>query len=183
MHNPIRRGLNGVADYTLFWHFCIVTHSWVSLHDFTQVSFFCYQEITYGGAGMVEWWEHFAFHQGGLGSVLVTLHQVWVEVVLSAVRGFFALTNGWRSKHQLSEFYIINSVDKTRFLYSTSLPTQHHSFFRNYPLHSFFLRVLHSVFLSPQKPTYDMIWYDADSVLFDFCSVILSAPAVNEVDT
>ena len=29
--------------------------------------------------------------------------------------------------------YIINSVDKTKFLYTTSLPTQHHSFFRNYP--------------------------------------------------
>ena len=31
--------------------------------------------------------------------------------------------------------YIINSVDKTKFLYTTSPPTQHHSFFRNYPLH------------------------------------------------
>ena len=30
--------------------------------------------------------------------------------------------------------YIINSVDKTKFLYTTSPPTQHHSFFRNYPL-------------------------------------------------
>ena len=29
--------------------------------------------------------------------------------------------------------YIINSVDKTKFLYTTSPPTQHHSFFRNYP--------------------------------------------------
>ena len=27
--------------------------------------------------------------------------------------------------------YIINSVDKTKFLYTTSPPTQHHSFFRN----------------------------------------------------
>ena len=26
-----------------------------------------------------------------------------------------------------------NSVDKTKFLYTTSPPTQHHSFFRNYP--------------------------------------------------
>ena len=33
--------------------------------------------------------------------------------------------------------YIINSVDKTKFLYTASPPTQHHSFFRNYPLHSF----------------------------------------------
>ena len=32
--------------------------------------------------------------------------------------------------------YIINSVDKTKFLYTISPPTQHHSFFRNYPLHS-----------------------------------------------
>ena len=32
--------------------------------------------------------------------------------------------------------YIINSVDKTKFLYTTSPPTQHHSFFRNYPLYS-----------------------------------------------
>ena len=32
--------------------------------------------------------------------------------------------------------YIINSVDKTKFLYTTSPPTQHHSFFRNYPLHA-----------------------------------------------
>ena len=31
---------------------------------------------------------------------------------------------------------IINSVDKTRFLYTTSAPTQHHSFVRNYPIHS-----------------------------------------------
>ena len=29
--------------------------------------------------------------------------------------------------------YIINSVDKTKFLCTTSPPTQHHSFFRNYP--------------------------------------------------
>ena len=29
--------------------------------------------------------------------------------------------------------YIINFVDKTKFLYTTSPPTQHHSFFRNYP--------------------------------------------------
>ena len=29
--------------------------------------------------------------------------------------------------------YTINSVDKTKFLYTTSPPTQHHSFFRNYP--------------------------------------------------
>ena len=34
------------------------------------------------------------------------------------------------------QIYIINSVDKTKFLYTTSPPTQHHSFFRNYPLHS-----------------------------------------------
>ena len=27
--------------------------------------------------------------------------------------------------------------DKTKFLYTTSPPKQHHSFFRNYPLHSF----------------------------------------------
>ena len=34
--------------------------------------------------------------------------------------------------------YIINSVDKTIFLYTTSPPTQHHSFVRNgYLLHSF----------------------------------------------
>ena len=30
--------------------------------------------------------------------------------------------------------YIINSVDKTKFLYTTSPPTQHHSFFRSYSL-------------------------------------------------
>ena len=29
--------------------------------------------------------------------------------------------------------YIINSFDKTKFLYTTYLPTQHQSFFRNYP--------------------------------------------------
>ena len=29
--------------------------------------------------------------------------------------------------------YIINSVDKTKLLYTTSPPTQHHSFFRDYP--------------------------------------------------
>ena len=33
--------------------------------------------------------------------------------------------------------YIINSFDKTKFLYTTSPPTQHHSFFRNYPLQRF----------------------------------------------
>ena len=32
--------------------------------------------------------------------------------------------------------HIINSVDKTKFLYTTSPLMQHHSFFRNYPLHS-----------------------------------------------
>ena len=32
--------------------------------------------------------------------------------------------------------YIINSVDKTKFLYTTSPPTQHHSFFRKYPFSS-----------------------------------------------
>ena len=31
------------------------------------------------------------------------------------------------------QFTFINSVDKTKFLYITSPPTQHHSFFRNYP--------------------------------------------------
>ena len=30
--------------------------------------------------------------------------------------------------------YIINSVDKTKFLYTTPPPTQHQSFFRNYSL-------------------------------------------------
>ena len=33
--------------------------------------------------------------------------------------------------------YIINSVDKTKFLCTTPLSTQHHSFFRNNPLYSF----------------------------------------------
>ena len=33
--------------------------------------------------------------------------------------------------------YIINSIDKTKFLCTTSPPTHHHSFFRNYPLYSF----------------------------------------------
>ena len=37
--------------------------------------------------------------------------------------------------------YIINSVDKTKFLYTTSPPTQHHSFFRNYPFIHLFLCV------------------------------------------
>ena len=31
--------------------------------------------------------------------------------------------------------YIINSVDKTKLLYTTPPPTQHHSFFRNYSLY------------------------------------------------
>ena len=35
------------------------------------------------------------------------------------------------------QIYIINSVDKTKFLYTTSPPTQHHSFFRNYPFIQF----------------------------------------------
>ena len=30
--------------------------------------------------------------------------------------------------------YIINSVDKSKYLYTTSPPRQHHKFFRNYPL-------------------------------------------------
>ena len=34
------------------------------------------------------------------------------------------------------QIYIINSVDKTKFLCTTPPPTQHHSFFRNYPLYS-----------------------------------------------
>ena len=42
--------------------------------------------------------------------------------------------------------YIINSVDKTKFLYTTSPPTQHHSFFRNYP----FILVL---FIHTQRST------------------------------
>ena len=37
--------------------------------------------------------------------------------------------------------YIINSVDKTKFLYTTSPPTQHHSFFRNYPFDQFITSV------------------------------------------
>ena len=32
--------------------------------------------------------------------------------------------------------YIINSVDKTKLLYTTPPATQHHSFFRNYSLYS-----------------------------------------------
>ena len=40
--------------------------------------------------------------------------------------------------------YIIKSVDKTKFLYTTSPPTQHHSFFRNYPfIHLLFNRCDH----------------------------------------
>ena len=37
--------------------------------------------------------------------------------------------------------YIINFVDKTKFLYTTPPPTQHHSFFRNYSLYSIFVLV------------------------------------------
>ena len=40
--------------------------------------------------------------------------------------------------------YIINSVDKTKFLYTTSPPTQHHSFFRNYPFIHMETKVLRS---------------------------------------
>ena len=32
---------------------------------------------------------------------------------------------------------VLSTESKSKFLYTTSLPTQHHSFFRNYPLHSF----------------------------------------------
>ena len=40
----------------------------------------------------------------------------------------FRISVGW-------PIYIINSIDKTKFLYTTSPPMQHHSFFRNYSLH------------------------------------------------
>ena len=33
------------------------------------------------------------------------------------------------------QFTFINSVDETKFLCTTPPPTQHHSFFRNYPLY------------------------------------------------
>ena len=49
-------------------------------------------------------------------------------------------TNIWFYRDSISvlwSIYIINSVDKTNFFYTTCPPTQHHSFFRNYPLHSF----------------------------------------------
>ena len=39
--------------------------------------------------------------------------------------------------------YIINSVDKTKFLFTTSSPTQHPSFFRNYPLLALMSRNAH----------------------------------------
>ena len=48
-------------------------------------------------------------------------------------RGVFHLPRNSGSLYG-GQIYIINSFDKTKFLYTTCPPTQHHSFFRNYPL-------------------------------------------------
>ena len=37
---------------------------------------------------------------------------------------------------------VINSVDKSKFLYFTSPPMQHHSFYRNLPLYSFIVPIV-----------------------------------------
>ena len=49
-------------------------------------------------------------------------------------------TSAFRISVQWS-IYIINSVDKTKLLYTTPPPTQHHGFFRNYCLYSTIFRV------------------------------------------
>ena len=49
---------------------------------------------------------------------------------------------------------ILHSVDKTKFLYTTSPPTQHHSFFRNYPFISLY-KLLFS-FSHPSLPCFSI---------------------------
>ena len=69
-------------------------------------------------------------------SVAPTLLQKLHLTHNSSIRSDEGLTLG-TSAFRISvrwPIYIINSVDKTKFLYTTSPPTQHHSFFRNYPL-------------------------------------------------
>ena len=76
----------------------------------------------------------------GIGSNCFTVRSdEWLTLETSA----FRISVRW-------PIYIINSVDKTKFLYTTSPPTQHHSFFRNYP----FITVIIDCFeVFIEKPT------------------------------
>ena len=54
--------------------------------------------------------------------------------------------------------YIINSVDKTKFLYTTPPTTQHHSFFWNYSLY-FLQLTCHTRLTEPKKKTTQRFYY------------------------
>ena len=78
----------------------------------------------------------------GCDSISFNFLSNFIRNILIMLRGFFSNegltleTSAFRISVRWP-IYIINSVDKTKFLYTTSPPTQHHSFFRNYPLHFF----------------------------------------------
>ena len=70
-------------------------------------------------------------HLGRLhGSVVMALG---LHAVAPGSNFLFEFVSGCTGISVRWPIYIINSVDKTKFLYTTSPPTQHHSFFRNYP--------------------------------------------------
>ena len=69
-----------------------------------------------------------ALSRNGVVVIALASHQ-WIrsDEGLTLEMSAFRISVRW-------PIYIINSVDRTKFLYITSPPTQHHSFFRNYPL-------------------------------------------------
>ena len=78
------------------------------------------------------------------GSILGDLNECYE---LSSDEGLTLETSAFRISVRW-QIYIINSVDKTKFLYTTSPPTQHHSFFRSYP---FFPLIRVAIALNPLK--------------------------------
>ena len=63
---------------------------------------------------------------------MATVQSPSSERILRSDEGLTLETSAFRISVRWP-IYIINSVDKIKFLYTTSPPTQHHSFFRNYP--------------------------------------------------
>ena len=70
-------------------------------------------------------------------SVLCNLNWRWQKILLKHVFTKRSVVLKIVTCLLLSRpFDVTNSVDKTKFLCTTPPPTQHHSFFRNYPLYS-----------------------------------------------
>ena len=75
--------------------------------------------------------------------------------------------------------YIINSVDNANFLYTTSPPTQHHSFLRNYPFHSSNVKFTSFDVCVLKEGRYDRLTADGGLIFADY--VVFQEAPINEV--